>query len=291
MYTVNFEADDRYRFFRLRLAPALLSTVSEISPAAGESGVAVTRETIFRLSAPLAVSTVIVPNTLFAGFGGRRLLSRAELSSDRRTLTLFYLENLPASARVNVVFDGTGLTDESGQPFDADGDGQPGGTRVMQFSTAGTSALENTAVIGHVFASELGTAGANRPLEGAIVTVDGAEESLRAVTDATGSFTLQPAPAGRFFVHVDGRTAVGSQWPSGAYYPFVGKAWEAVAGKTNNLAAGTGEIFLPLIQADALKAVSATEETKITFVPSVLAANPALATPETAPGAPEPMLR
>src|SRR6185503_13903852 len=37
------------------------------------------------------------------------------------------------------------------------------------------------------------------------------------------------------------------------------------------------EIFLPLIQADALKAVSATEETRITFVPSVLAANPALA--------------
>ncbi|MEO8428561.1 MAG: hypothetical protein ABI651_15785, partial [Verrucomicrobiota bacterium] len=277
VYAVNFEADDRYRFFRLRLAAASLATVSEISPAAGESGVAVTRETIFRLSAPLAASTIIGPNALFAGFGGRRLLSRAELSSDRRTLTLFYLENLPASAQVNVVFDGTGLADESGQPFDADGDGEPGGTHVLQFSTAGTSGLENTAVIGHVFASELGAAGTNRPLEGAIVTVDGAEESLRAVTDATGSFTLQPAPAGRFFVHVDGRTAAGSQWPSGAYYPFVGKAWEAVAGKTNNLASGTGEIFLPLIQADALQAVSATEETKITFVPSVLAANPALA--------------
>lgn len=78
-------------------------------------------------------------------------------------------------------------------------------------------------------------------------------------------------------MHVDGRTAVGSQWPNGAYYPFVGKAWEAVPGKTNNLASGTGEIFLPLIQAGALKTVSAAEETKITFAPSVLAANPALA--------------
>src|SRR5262249_46219418 len=42
-------------------------------------------------------------------------------------------------------------------------------------------------------------------------------------------------------------------------------------------AGGTGEIFLPFIQADALKTVSETEETKITFVPSVVAANPALA--------------
>ena len=51
-----------------------------------------------------------------------------------------------------------------------------------------------------------------------------------------GFFRLEPAPAGRFFVHVDGRTAVGSQWRRGAYYPVVGKAWEAVVGRSNNLA-------------------------------------------------------
>lgn len=64
-------------------------------------------------------------------------------------------------------------------------------------------------------------------------------------------------------MHVDGRTAAGSQWPGGAYYPFVGKAWEAIAGKTNNLAGGTGEVYLPLISADALKPISATNETVI----------------------------
>lgn len=277
LYTVNFEADDRYRFFRLRLAPAMLSTVREISPAAGESGVAVTRETIFRLSAPLAASTVIAPNTLFAGFGGRRLLSRSELSSDRRTLTLFYLESLPASARVHVVFDGTGLTDESGQPFDADGDGQAGGTLATSFDTLGITGLAGTVLMGRVFASDKLANGGNLPLANVTITVDGAEESLRTTTDSTGFFKLDPAPAGRFFVHVDGRTAIGSQWPGGEYYPFVGKAWDATPGRTNNLAGGTGEIFLPLIQADALKTVSATEETKITFAPSVLAANPALA--------------
>ncbi|MCI0537076.1 MAG: hypothetical protein L0Z50_17815 [Verrucomicrobiales bacterium] len=132
-------------------------------------------------------------------------------------------------------------------------------------------------MIGHVYASEKGPGGANQPLRNVTVTVDGAEETLRTVTDANGFFKLQPAPAGRFFVHVDGRTAVGSEWPDGAYYPFVGKAWEAVVGRTNNLASGTGEIFLPLIPSGALQAISATEETLITFGPSVIAANPALA--------------
>jgi len=60
-------------------------------------------------------------------------------------------------------------------------------------------------------------------------------------------------------VKIDGRTAKGSQWlNNGAYYPYVGKAWEAVAGKTNNLAGGTGQIFLPLISADTLQPVSMT---------------------------------
>ena len=214
---------------------------------------------------------------MFAEFGGRHLLARPELSSDRKTATLFYLENLPASARVRVRLNGAQLRDSSGKPLDADGDGQPGGKRVLEFNTAGITGLPGTAVIGHVFASEKNSDGSNKPLANVTVTVDGAEESLRTATDASGAFTLSPAPAGRFFVHVDGRTSMGSQWPGGAYYPFVGKAWDAVPGRTNNLAGGSGEIFLPLIQADALKTVSATEETKITFVPSVLAANPALA--------------
>jgi hypothetical protein len=96
---------------------------------------------------------------------GRRLLGRAELSSDRRTATLFYLENLPASARVRVILDGADLRDAAGMALDADGDGQPGGTRVLEFTTAGMTGLANTAVIGKVFASEKNPDGSNRPLE------------------------------------------------------------------------------------------------------------------------------
>src|SRR5262249_51750441 len=119
--------------------------------------------------------------------------------------------------------------------------------------------------------------GSEHPLEGVIVTVDGAEQTLRTATDVNGYFQLLPAPGGRFFVHVDGRTAKGSDWPRGAYYPFVGKAWVAVPGKTNNLAGGNGVIYLPFIPGDALKQVSQTAPTTVTFSPSILATNPALA--------------
>lgn len=276
---VTVGAGDRSQFFRLRQGVAAqgLTRVVSTSPGEGEGGVSVTRETILRLDGPLAEGAMVTAGRLSAEFGGRRLLTRAEVSRDRRTLTLFYLENMPASARVVVTLDGTGLEDASGRALDVDGDGQAGGRYVLAFETAGISGLPGTGVEGRVWASEKNPDGSNRPLANVTITVDGAEETLRTRTDATGAFRLMPAPAGRFFVHVDGRTAVGSEWPGGAYYPFVGKAWEAVAGKTNNLAGGTGEIFLPRIQDGALTVVSSTEETRIAFSADVVQANPALA--------------
>ncbi|MBI3415185.1 MAG: Ig-like domain-containing protein [Verrucomicrobia bacterium] len=271
-------------FFRLRQE---LTRVNASSPVNGETGVAVTRETIIHFSAPLAANAVVTANNFYAGFGGRRILSRVELASDRTKASLFYLEPLPGSARVNVVFDGAGLSDANGQPLDADGDGIAGGVAVIGFETLNLTALAGTAVVGKVFASELmpgtdtGTNAVNKPLAGVTITVDGMEQTLRTVTDATGSFTLSPVPPGRFFVHIDGRTATdaaaGIHYPDKAYYPFVGKAWEAVAGRTNNLAGGTGKIYLPLITVGTLQAVSMTQDTMISFPSGVLASNPALA--------------
>ncbi|MCP5517327.1 MAG: Ig-like domain-containing protein [Verrucomicrobiales bacterium] len=255
--------------------------ISRSSPAAGESGVAVTRETVLVFDRPLAAGTVLANGGFFASFGDRRILSRIELSTDRTTATLFYLENLPAGARIRVTFDGFGVRDARGWEVDGDGDGLPGGVGRFDFDTLSVTPVGATAVVGHVFASDPVSDGqggfVNRPLENAIITVDGAEETLRTVTDADGFFRLEPAPAGRFFVHVDGRTALGSDWPDGAYYPFVGKAWEAVAGRSDNPAGGTGEVFLPRVVAGTLQPVSAAQETTITFPAETLAANPALA--------------
>lgn len=274
----------RARFYRLREASAAaLATVAGISPSDREPGVSVNREIVLDFSLPLAADTAVTTTNFFAGLNGRKFLSRVELSSDRRKASLFFLEPQPAGARVNVVFDGSGLRDVFGRPFDADGDGLAGGLKVFSYDTFSATPIVGTAVIGRVFASELtpgpdtGTNAVNQPLGGVTITVDGAEESLRAVTDANGFFKLTNAPAGRFFVHIDGRTSPLSHWPEADYYPFVGKAWEAVPGREDNLAGGSGLIYLPRISADTLRPVSATQDTPIAFPESVVAKNPALA--------------
>lgn len=286
-FTVLITPGAGHGFFRLRRGgDSVLTTVRATSPINGETGVAVTRETILHFSAPLS-SNAIIGTNFYATFGGRRLLSRTELSSDRTKATLFYLEPLPGSARVTVAFNGSLINDAAGIAVDANGDGIPGGQALMSFETLSLSPLGNTAVIGTVYASELapgsdtGTNSVNKPLAGVTITVDGREQDLRAVTDTNGNFKLSPAPSGRFFVHIDGRTvtnlAANIRYPDQAYYPFVGKAWDAVAGREDNLAGGTGKIYLPLITAGTLQPVSMTRDTPISFPPAVVASNPALA--------------
>ena len=133
--------------------------------------------------------------------------------------------------------------------------------------------------MGRVLKSEKDAGGAEVPIPGVKITVDGLEDDPKMTffTGADGRFRVEPAPAGRFFVNVDGRTSPLSQWPDGAYYPVIGKAWFAEPGRTNNLAGGTGLIYLPRVASGTLQPVSATEETRVTFPTSVIAQNPALA--------------
>jgi hypothetical protein len=284
LFAADIVATGREQYFRLE-GPTV-TQISSTSPLDREQGVSVNRETIFYFSQPLATSTAITADHFFARLGQRTILSRIELSSDHRKATLFYLEPIPGGARLTVTFDASGVKDQFGQEVDADGDGKPGGVRFIQFDTYSTTPVPGTAIIGHVFASERVPDGkgdfTNQPLERVTITVDGAEETLRTTTDAQGAFALTNCPAGRFFVHIDGRTVTNGipnsnlLWSQRAYYPVVGKAWEAVPGRADNLASGTGEIFLPLIPAGTLQPVSATNDTLITFAPSVLAANPQL---------------
>lgn len=245
-------------------------TVYASSPSHGEGGVAVTRETILRFSNPLAEGTTMTEEVLFAQFGGQRLPGRIHLSSDRKKVTLFYQGFLPASARVRVTLNGDLIEDEFGRRVDADRDGEPGGTGIVDFETLSLTVLEGTAVCGRVFASELtrapeGSLSVNTPLEGVRITVDGMEEELFAVTDEAGNFRLDPAPTGRFFVHIDGRSAE-VELPVGAYYPFVGKAWESIPEEEVNI----GEVYLPLIQEGTLQVVDPDQETVIRMAPTVL---------------------
>ena len=69
-FAVTLDANGSARFFRLH-SVRTLTQVAETSPAPGEAGVAVTRETILRFNAPLATNSVITVDKFFAGFGGR----------------------------------------------------------------------------------------------------------------------------------------------------------------------------------------------------------------------------
>ena len=277
LVTVDIQIGNATRFFRLRGETILaLTTLASTSPDPGETSVSVTRETLFRLTSPLSPSTIIGTNQLYAVAGGRRILSRVEISNDRDRVSLFYMEHLQPGARVDVIFDGNGLADSRGFALDLDRDGQPGGLARLTFETVNTAVLGTTAVIGRVLASEKDANGQDVPLQNVTITVDGMEETVRTTTAADGTFRLAPCPSGKFFVNVDGRTAVGSQWPNGAYYPLLGKGWEAVAGRTNNLAGGSGIIYLPLVAAGTLQPVSASDQTVVTFPAAVLQQMPEL---------------
>ena len=283
-YTRRFTAPGEHSF---RLAPtadgstatgkivlsgtALLKT----SPANGETEVAVTRETILEFSGPLDPATVTA-DTFAARFGSHPLPARVHLSGDQQRVTLFYRDSLPGNARVHVAINGDQLRDQTGAKIDLSGSGLKGGSATIEFTTLSLAVVPGTSVCGRVLASELGQepdgTTIDKPLLGATITVDGLEETLRTTTGSDGSFCLDPAPIGRFFVHIDGRT-VTNGLPAGAYYPSVGKPWTSVTGQQVDV----GVIHLPLVTGDTLQPVNQSSDTLITFPDSVIANNPALA--------------
>lgn len=278
-WVVDLRAGSVPQFFRLAEVDGGPTRISGTSPAIGEERVAVTRETIVRFTRPLAATSAISTDRFHAVFGGRRLLGRVQLASDRRSVTLFHLEPLPGGALIRVTLDTRGLLDEGGRELDGDGDGAPGGVARIDFRTLDLQPLDGTAVTGRVFASELapmpGGEAANIPLAGVTITVDGSEETLRTVTDAFGNFRLAPVPPGDFFVHVDGRTALRTpenSFPEGAYYPSVGKRWVALPGEETSV----GNVYLPLIAPGSLTVVSSDESTSVAFPAAVLADHPEL---------------
>lgn len=261
--------------------PRLLST----SPFGGETAVSLKRETVLRFSHPLDPETV-TPAAFRATVGGEEqpFVLPLHLSPDSKTVTLFYAEYLPASSTVTVTVDGDVLRTMEGEAIDANRDGEPGGLRRIDFSTLSLTSFPGTSVYGRVFASELapgskGLGSVNVPLGGVRIAVEGAEDLMFTFTDEAGNFVLENAPAGTFFVQIDGRTVSSApdkdgrkstSFPAGPYYPYVGKKWTAAPGEETNV----GDIYLPLVAEGTLVVVSESEPTEIFAAPSVIDAFP-----------------
>ncbi len=266
--------------WRVTLIPAPTRIITS-SPSPGEAGVSVNRETIVEFDHPLKAASV-TEGTICATFGGSLLPTILYPSQSGLKLTLFYQPQgsgetpLPPSSRIRVTVDGNMLRDDLNEPVDADGDGVAGGILEFDFDTLTLTEFPGTAVVGRVFASRIrndGEGSINEPLEGVTITVDGREDELFAFTDSMGNFRLEPAPAGEFFVHVDGRTATNTGVPEGVYYPFVGKAFKSMPGITTNpkgipVVSGKpigGEIYLPLVYPGTLQPVSVSQPTTHAF--------------------------
>ena len=243
------------------------SSIIRTSPAHGEGGVAITRETIIEFSAPIDPATVDA-NSISARFGGRDLEARPHVSSDGKRVTLFYDEPLPAAARIRVTVDGDLVTDVGGLGIDADGDGVSGGTGTIDFDTLGLTPITGTEVFGYVFDSyNRNEDGSDIPVVGAIIRVDGLP-AANAVTDENGFFRLTDVPAPVFFVHVDGSTSTSA--PEGTAYATVGKAFHSVAGQSIQLTMD-GQIFniyLPPMDLGDIQPLSATETTEVGLGPA-----------------------
>lgn len=241
-------------------------SVVDSSPKDGETDVALTRETILSFSDAVARMTVN-STTVVVESQGSVLDAVLYLSTTNSTLTIFYTSDLPPNSvvSVRVTSDLTSSGESPLAPFQ------------MTFTTLGLLAVPNTFVCGRVFASGLqtlpnGTALADVPLQDVVVSVDGAESTLNTASGSDGAFILGPVPSGTFFVHIDGRTSPKGEQIGGpgAYFPFVGKSWTAVAGSMTNV----GTIYLPLIAPGTLTALSDTQTTEVGFPASVLAENP-----------------
>ncbi len=283
-YQIEFWVDDG--FYRvsetIQLMVKGLTTIKQMSPFHMEEEVAVTRESRIKFDYPID-GTTITDQNVKAMFGSQELAGWRHLSDDGKTITLFYNNPLPPSARIRIMIDGNTLLDSEGINPDVDGNDVPGGLLSSDFDTLSLTPLAGTSVSGRVFASEPsmvdGGPVMDVPLEGVRISIDGLEATHFTITDATGNFTLEPVPAGRFFVHIDGRTVISAviggiptatSYPAGPYYPFVGKAWQGRANDDTS----AGDIFLPLVLPGTLQALNPGQETTIHFPQSVIDAHP-----------------
>lgn len=240
------------------------AAILSVSPIPGERGVARSREVILQLSGPVRPASATADSVRVLS-GDQVVPTRVHVSPDHRTVSLFPLGGWPGTGSLELqVLDGK-LVAENGRAVDADGNGLVGGELRVPFQPVDLQRVPDTEVCGRVFASEVGADGADVPLAGVLVTVDGLESECFAVTDPLGNFCLQDAPAGPVFVHVRGSAASGA--PKGFYYPDVGKAWHTAAGQRITV----GTVFLPAVSANALQPVSTTAATTVRIAEDQLA--------------------
>lgn len=232
--------------------------VMSTSPENTEDMVNVTREAVVRFNDVVDPATITDQSMQVVALGGA-IAGRRVVSSTGLFVSFFPAQPWPASTEVRLTVDGNMIKNRAGTTLDADGDGQPGGVRKVDFTTLPLTRIPGTNVFGFVKDSYTTT-----PIVGATIRVDAFPEA-NAVTDSNGRFELANMPAPEFFVHIDGSTATGL--PSGKSYPVVGKPFHSVPGQTVQLSmdGAVFDVHLPPMSTGDIKNLSPTATTNVSF--------------------------
>lgn len=266
----HYEVGTGTRFFRLRVLADLPSgpfRIERTSPGDEESEVALSRRVEVELSQPLVAGQGLAEDALRAFVAEQPLAGRLELSADRRVVSLRADSPWPPASRVNVMVRAGAFRDATGRPL-ADLAASP--SFSFSFNTCDLFEAEHTGLIGRVVSAADG-----RGIPGVGVTVDGWDPQYSTTTGTDGSFRLNPAPAGRYFLAIDGRTAPGVSGDGSGLYPRVLVKSEALAGVETNQVGASGVIALPLLT-DEWRRVDPAVETRIVPAPASLRSHPEL---------------
>ena len=260
-----------------------------LEPANGASEVGVTDRPKVIFPRPVDVST-LNSNNFFASFSGQRLRATIVPANNGTFAWLFFDPPMANASQIQVTVDGSTITNLLGQALDADGDGAPGGSVRVNFSTVSVTPIPGT-----VLTSLIVDPGPDLvprtpddvilgdryllPIAGVRVYVLGMESNV-AYTDASGRFTLTNMPVGDVKVVLDGRTATNP--PTGYYFPEMVMDTKFEPGITNGVMTirdvngnevrdGNGvpiqalAMYLPRVASNVLQTISAAVTNLITL--------------------------
>ncbi len=233
------------------------------APAAGEELVGLTREVVVKFDEHVNPATVTA-DAVYVVANGEVFPTTLRVSSTEQTVTLFHASPFPASTRLRLIVDGNQIIGRDGFALDADGDGEPGGLGQFDFTTHAMTPIPGTKVWGYVFDSNRKNLdGSDVPIVGAHIEVEGLP-GVFAVTDETGRFQLEDAPAGEFFVNIN---ASMSPAPAGYAYGAVKKPFHSVAGHEEqlNMMGVPFNIYLPSMKLADVQPIVPGQATQLGF--------------------------
>ncbi len=276
----------------VNLVAAIPFEIETVTPLDGEEEVGVTVRPRVFFTRPVDPTSLNSSNLFATDASGNTLPTNIVPSSDGVFVWLFFAAPMPGGSTVTVHVDGSTIHAASDNaPLDADGNGEPGGTREFSFTTVSTAAIPNTTIAGTVVDTgpdlrpmgfddvrvgpdgRLGTGddAYQFPIDHVQVYVYGRENEA-VFTDEFGHFTLTNVPTGDVQLVVNGLSATNA--PAGFYYPELtmdilvepGRENLVMEGMAKEPGSGAGirGVYLTRLRTEMLKPVSDTAPTLIT---------------------------